>query len=212
MDFNQFNQSNNQKKKRKAVSTDNFIEALKGIGGGVAQGITKDVIAGSAKTAVDTLVRPQSHSGDLEPGASIEFDQLQQEQVEKALQTEHRRLHVLRQKEETIFSVKQEQTKNEITQLQEELKKFAQEVGDVAREVQVATLQESVDPGKYHVGFFEHLRNLIKALRQKISESASWLKAANDRSERKKGYWGQFKKQGTKFSLSEERKTATQSG
>jgi len=125
---------------------------------------------------------------------------------------EHRRLHHLRQKEEVVFSARQEQTKNEIRSLQEELKSLAQELGNTAREVQVAAIQEVADPGQYHVGFFEHLRNIIIELKKKLSDSASWLQSANSRAQRKKGYWAGVKKQGTKYMMSEERKVSTQAG
>lgn len=214
MDFNHFGQ-NKTKKKKKVASTDSFIEALKGIGGGVVNAVKEDVIKGTAQNAFDTILGstdPQS-SGEITPGGSVDFDQLQREQAEQQKASiEHRRLHNLRHKEETIFSAQQEQIKREIKHTQEELKKLAADMSNVAREVQIATIQEVADPGQYHVGFFEHLQRIIRTLRKKLSDSGSWLQSANNRASRKKGYWGKVKSHGTKFMLSEERRSATQSG
>ena len=77
--FNHFNQ-NKKKKPPLSVKTDNFIEALKSIGGGVTKGISKDLIGGTIKNTFDTLTKGPQASGDIEPGGSIEFDQLEKEQ------------------------------------------------------------------------------------------------------------------------------------
>ncbi len=196
------------------VNTDNFIEALKDIGGGVTRGLTHDVVADTGANILDTILNRQtfSASGDLNPGGSIDMAKLQQEQIERQTQIEHRRLHQMRVKEEMVFSLQEEQTQREIQELQTELKKLAAEMGDVAREVKIASLQQAVKPDKYHVNFFQHLKNLIKALRQKLNDSASWLHTANSRAAQRQGYWGQFKSQGTSFSQNQERTLATQSG
>lgn len=214
MDFNHFGQNKKKKSAVKAVSNDNFIEALKGIGGGVAQGVKRDVVGGVAQNAFDTIMgKGQSGMANEAQSQVAEMNRLQEQQTEQAAQAEHRRLHIMRQKEEVVFSARQVEIEKEITSLQEELKKLAVEMGAVAREVQIAAVQETVDPGTYHVSFFEHLRRVIKIIRQKLSDSASWLNAATNRAEqKKKGYWGKVKSQGTKFMLSDERKMATQTG
>ncbi|MBI2010465.1 MAG: hypothetical protein HYS86_04840 [Candidatus Chisholmbacteria bacterium] len=213
MAFNPFNQTNQKKKTQPVVNHENFIEALKSIGGGVVKGVAKDVGVGVAQNAFDTIMGgPQQHSGDLQPGGSLEFDQLQQESQEKLKAAEHLRQHQLQQKEEMIFSAKEEQTKREIVQVQVEIQKLAKEVGEVAHEAQVASMQQAEKPGEYHVSFFEHLKNLLQALRKKLADSASWLSTVNDRASRKKGYWSQFAKKGSSFSMHEERKMSTQAG
>lgn len=202
------------KKKSLPVNTDNFLEALKSIGGGVARGFSHDVVAGTAQTAFDTLVHGPSFSasGDLNPGQSIDMVKMQTEQAEKQTQLEHKRLHQMRVKEEMVFSAEQEQTKREIESLKAELKKMAQEMGEVAREVQIAAMQSTDRAGQYHVSFFNHLKSLIQAMRKELHESRNWMHAVNARSAKKQGYWGQFQKQGTSFSMNNERTLATSAG
>lgn len=214
MAFDPFNQTKPAAQKRPAVNTDSFLEALKDIGGGVVKGVTRDLVAESAKSATNTLLNANvfKASGDLTPGNNLDMEQLQKEQVEQAAKIEHRRLHQQRTKEEVVFSAQEEQTQHEIEGLKEELKKLAAEIGDVAREVQVAAMQETATPGAYHRHFFEHLKSLIQVLREQLSDSGAWLQAANTRSGKKNDYWGTAKKQGTSFTQNQERTLATQAG
>jgi predicted RNase H-like nuclease (RuvC/YqgF family) len=210
-----FNQNKPKKKRSRAINTDNFIEALRDLGNQTKKSLSRDLVGGVAKTAANTVFgRPSSSitSGEITPGQPLDFDRLQKEQQEKIRQQEKRRFQTLRRQEHLVFSAKKEQVKKEIKQLQQELQKLAKEMANVAKEVQVATMQQVVEPGEYHVSFFEHLKSLVKVLRQKLHDSANWLKIANHRAKRRLGYWGRVKKTGTKFMLSQERYMATQAG
>ena len=69
-----------------------------------------------------------------------------------------------------------------------------------------------MDPGIYHVNFFERLRSILKVLREQIDDSRTWLALSAQRKQKKLGYWGMFKKHGTSFGLSNERSIATSAG
>ena len=210
--FNHFNQ-NQSRKPKTSQGTDNFVEALRSIGRSVKKGVTKDLIADSGQTMVNTIFNRTPHSSDFQPKTQIEIDQINKEQEEQISKIEHLRHHQLKHKEEIIFSAQEDQTQNEIKKLQQELKSLANELGDVAREVQIASIQETAEPGQYHITFFQHLRNLVISLKQKLTDSKSWLQTANKRTDQKNGFfWTKAKKHGTKYTMSEERRKATQSG
>jgi len=76
----------------------------------------------------------------------------------------------------------------------------------------VASKLEPVEPGVYHLNFFERPKQAIIIFRKKIEDSASWLALFNQRAKKRGYYWTQFKKSGTKFLLSQERYMATQAG
>mgnify|MGYP001592197026 FL=1 len=92
-----------------------------------------------------------------------------------------------------------------------ELKSLMASLKNLNKEVQNAVTQEVVNPGVYHVNFYEQLRNFIKVLRQQIEDSGAWLASFNTR-KKKMGYWGMYKKHGTTFGLSNERSLATSAG
>ena len=71
---------------------------------------------------------------------------------------------------------------------------------ELAEEVQIATMQAPVEPGIYHLVFFERLLEFIKSFRQNIGQAKNWLQSSNKRAQ-KKNYWANYKKHGGKFLL-----------
>lgn len=76
---------------------------------------------------------------------------------------------------------------------------------------EVAVTEIPVNPGKYHVNFFEWVLSVIKVARMKVEDSNAWMQTVKGKGARK-DYWGMFKKHGTSYGLSGERTAATQTG
>src|ERR1035437_8382181 len=89
------------------------------------------------------------------------------------------------------------------------LTKSSKELEITFREITVE--QNPVNPGKYHLNFFEWMLSTIKSARMKIEDSANWTSLFATK-KGKKDYWSLFKKHGTSFGSSGERTTATQTG
>jgi len=81
-----------------------------------------------------------------------------------------------------------------------EIAKIAVGTQSLAKEVNIAVLQVPVEPGIYHINFFEKLLSFAQSFRNKIEEAAVWLGATNKRAE-KKNYWSTYKKKGSSFLL-----------
>lgn len=123
-------------------------------------------------------------------------------------------------RETEVFSFAERQdrleAKQEIIRLVSEIKKaiLALEkkqkimISEVAK-VTVEVLPEN--PGPYHVRFFEWLLRILRDLRKKVSESATWLSVLRSK-KKQRNYWKMYKKHGTGFGLSAERAVATQAG
>ena len=103
---------------------------------------------------------------------------------------------------EEIMSVRQE-----LTVAISEMKKLGQKT----TEYEKAVHENVADVGIYHLGFFERLQSMLIVLRKNIQESGSWLDMTFAK-KRAKGYWNKAKKAGTTFTLSHERRMATQTG
>ena len=114
--------------------------------------------------------------------------------------------------EKLVFDQTSQEVKLQIAAIQEELKKLALSTRSLTKEVKIAAQQTPVDPGVYHLSFFEKLRQRLILLRKRVDESATWLNASNQRAKGRNYYWRQVKKSGTKFMLSQERYMATQAG
>jgi len=198
-----------QSKKKKPVLTDNFLEKLRELGSGVGDSVIEDVIEGIPSTAIDQLTG-RKRSGTLKPNETLSLEEAQeQEQSRRRLSREFFRV---RQEERLVFKQEEQKTRLQIKAIQEELKKLVESTKDLVKEVEVASKLEPVEPGVYHLNFFEKLKQAIIIFRKKIEDSASWLALFNQRAKKRGYYWTQFKKSGTKFLLSQERYMATQAG
>ena len=198
-----------QTKKKRSVITDNFLEALRGTGSNVVESAARDLLGGTANTAVDQLTG-RKRSGTLKSNETLDLEALQkQENLRKQL---NREFFQVRQEERLVFKQVEQKTQLEIKAIQEELKNLVESTKNLVKEVEIAAKVEPVAPGVYHFNFFERLRQIIILFKKRIEESADWLSLFNQRSKKRGHYWTQVKKSGTKFMLSQERYMATQAG
>ncbi|MBU1127261.1 hypothetical protein KKF11_02855 [Patescibacteria group bacterium] len=154
------------------------------------------------------------------------FDSLEKSKRETAEITEGRNINALKPEiSKNVFSqeslrIKREgeslrreddlKVKQEISTVREELGKLIKSISLLQKETQKTVAQEIVDPGIYHQNFLQLLKQTIIFLRARVEESTNWLSALNKRSKKQGHYWAQAKKSGTKYTLSGERSSATQ--
>lgn len=112
----------------------------------------------------------------------------------------------------SVFNREQEEVAEKIKEIQEELKKLAKDLAILGSEVDKAIHEAIVNPGKYHLNFFESLRRYLQQLRKKAAESKNWLAVSQQRKQAQNHYQTGVKKSGTSFMLSSERTIATQTG
>lgn len=177
---------------------DSFLEAFRDLGSDFSESLSP-------------FPRPKSFGGG-ESGNNSEALFQRESDLEKKYQEQLQRVEQVRREEQILFTQKERQTQQMVKSLQEEIKGLAKATGDLAKEAQVAAMQEAPLAGKYHVVFFERLLKLVNRLRSQVQESASWLASFNAKSKKKNAYWGQFKKSGSKFMLSADRYSSTQAG
>jgi len=203
--------------KKTSNRPNNFIEALKDLGSSIKQQ-AKDATLGAGKSMVDQVLnappidnKPQA--GELNPNTPFNFEDFLKSRERQIEQTQKQRYEKRLKDETLIFHRKEEEAKLQIKSIQEELKKLAEVTQGLSQEVKKAVFTASVAPGTYHLTFFDRIRGIIELARKQISESKTWFESFNRRKKHKQGhYWGQVKKSGTKFMLSQERYMATQSG
>ncbi len=199
--------SNHRSVRRPVRAPDSFLEALQELGKGVVS---------EAKIQVSNIVTqdiPQSFgfSGDLQPNQPVSLDALKQAESAGERKAEARFNNRL-QKERLLYLRSEQETKQQITSLLQEIQMLAKTTGQMAHEVQIATMQAVVNPGVYHRSFFEQLRTFIKAIRAKVQESRNWLATHSQRASKRSYYWGQVGASGSKFLLSSERYMVTSTG
>jgi len=141
--------------------------------------------------------------GEIRPGETIN----PQEQKNKKVPNQERL-----EEEKLLRKQEKQEVKIRIQALREEIVKISQSVQELEKEAAIAIIQETPDPGEYHLNFLENLLQFLISLREKIEEGDTWLSTFNQRSKRRNYFWGQVKKSGAKFLLSSDRTPATQMG
>lgn len=198
--MNQPTTKQQQKKPNPYIVNDNVLESIRGIGTNVGKTLKQDV--GRIPSDILGGIVGAPTSGELQQNESI---QVQQEHATRQPITKKELLDPFIQKDIQETKAKLESVRQELQLLSKSIKGFHQEV-------EKAILEMPVNPGVYHINFFEQLRSFIESLRQTIDNGSTWLSAFTANSKKKRGYWGMYKKHGTTFGLSSERTTATQSG
>lgn len=209
------NNSKNLPRKGQNPKNDFFIESLRGIGNSAVNSTKNDLLKPGVKDIFDSF-SPFSFPTNTNQRPSqgenpnLEADFWEKKYRQQAKQNEQ--LKVVKREETIVFTREQRETQSQVKGLQEEIQKMAQATGELAHEVQVATMQQEVKPGVYQLNFLQRLYLLIKKMRSEIQESSYWLASWNKKTQKKNGYWGKFKKSGSSFSLHHDRAVATQAG
>lgn len=209
----------NNNKPKNQYKSDSFFEAFRELGSQAGR-TAKDTFKDLGSDMVDQIIHkprsPQSLSGELNMNEHLDIDLEIKRREETALKKQRAHLEQVRRQEKMVFSRKEQELKEQIISIQEELKKelekLAEEAGGLIGELEVAVDQNIVDPGTYHLNFFDKIRQLFIILRKKIHDSRTWMHAVNMRASHKSYFWGQVGNSGSKFLLSHERTMATQAG
>ncbi|MEP7166528.1 MAG: DUF5660 family protein [Candidatus Woesebacteria bacterium] len=113
-----------------------------------------------------------------------------------------------------VFNVREAKDKELIKQLQEQLRSLIKEVKTLDSSVQTAVHNDVVDPGTYHVHFFQQLLNFVVLMRKRVQEANTWIENFNSRSKKQGHFWSQVasKKGGTAYLMSQEHQVARNVG
>ncbi len=191
----------------------NFFEALKDLGEStlseakvqIKKVVTDDIPQAIGMAPAGTLKQGESLSvADLKKAENKGYTEAKSEfnvQLRQMQEDERRRLLAI-----------ENQTRQQITSIQAEIKLLAQSTKELGKEFEIAASQAVVNPGIYHKNFFAHLSSLIKTLRQQVQDSKHWLATTNARAGKRGAYWSGVKKSGTSFMLSSERYMVTSTG
>jgi hypothetical protein len=207
---------NNKNDKNKRQKGPNPLETLKDV--------TKDVASEMRHEATQLpqdfmkellgIQKTRKISGEISMGESIELDQLMQQREERVV--EHRKRNnlerMLVEEERGRLEKKSGELKIQLKVMQDEMLALAQSTQDLAEEVQIAAVQAPVEPGVYHVIFFEKLLEFIRSFKKKINEASVWLSATNKRAAKKHSWAANYKKHGAKYLLSGEHYIARAAG
>ena len=193
-------------KGQKIITQRNVLESLKDLGTGTAKTVKKDLLEASGEDFFRQLLGTKAekkYTGEITPGEALELNEVysgkrqENEKLRGQIELERR----LREEEKSRIQEKGNELKIQLHALMQEVYELAKTTQGLGHEVEVASMQAPVNPGVYHVIFFEKLLEFMKSFRKKIEDAQIWLHASNKRAE-KKNFWSIYKKHGSKFLLS----------
>ncbi len=167
-------QTNNAKPsppKKQSVGNDSFLESLRGIGSNTLSSAKNDLLRPGIKDIFDSL------SPFPSPQNNQQIDQREKPALEDNFWKEgryqqKRQLEIVKKEEKVVFTRQERETQAQVQNLQAEIKKLAVATGELAKEVQVATMQEEINPGTYHLNFLQRLLLIVKSLNVQVRESS----------------------------------------
>lgn len=199
------------KKKKTTAKPQGVFEALRDIGQSSPQPPSE--VVSSPQTALEQLLNKSPFSPfDQSKDQISAFNQKEEREIK---QKERLFFEQKRRGERLVYSYQEEEIAREIAALQTELKRMAQqieEVSGITTELKKTVSQPTIEPGIYHLNFFQKVKELLILARQKVQESKTWLKIYCQRRQKRNFYWFMVNKKGTSFMLSPERYLSTQAG
>lgn len=201
-----------------------FARAIQEIGGttvkqaahipGQMVGDAFESIFGTTSTSTDSLPK-QDNKG--QPTSDFAKALENQSSPEKQSEFELEKQRALRHKEmqmTEVFNLREAKDKELIKQLQEQLRSLAKEIKTLDGSVKTAIHADIVDPGTYHVHFFQQLLNFVVLMRKRVQEANTWIENFNSRAKKQGAFWGQVynKKGGTAYLMSQGHQVARNVG
>jgi hypothetical protein len=200
--MNQISGKQQSRKPNPYVIGDNVLETVRSIGSHVGKVVQNDI----AQQIPNDILR------DIFGTSQSQKEVHQNETIDIPEKQSNRQPGTYPESMRPVIDADMRETKEKLEAIRNELQMLAKSIKGFHQEVEKAILEMPVNPGVYHINFFEQLRSFIQLLRETLDDSRVWLQAFNTNSKKKRGYWGQYKKHGTTFGLSNERSLATQAG
>jgi hypothetical protein len=197
--------ADNKKAKSSAVKR-NVVESLKDLGADFGNQGT-DLLKSTSEDFFKELMgvsRPAiKRSGEINPGQSLQMSEVLsgKEEENKKLRAQISLERNLSADEKRLSQGKMQELRIQLQAITIEIGKVAVSTGNLATQVEIAMVEVPVNPGVYHVVFFEKVLEFLQSFRKKIDEASVWLGSTNKRAE-KKNYWAMYKKKGSSFLLS----------
>jgi len=195
-----------KKKNQNKVTSQNVLESLKDLGSGTAVQ-SKDLLKSTSEEFFRELfglskTKPK-RSGELSPGQTLQMGDVisGKEEENKKLRAQLSYERQLSSDQLRLSNEKSTDLKVQLQAIMQEVQKVAVSSGNLAEATQAAMISAPVEPGIYHIHFFESLLEFLQSFKKRIDLAATWLQGTNKRAE-KKNYWNTYKKKGSSFLLS----------
>lgn len=91
--------------------------------------------------------------------------------------------------EKQINSTHQQNLKEAIDSLRQEIKKLVSSTQDLDTDIQNISLENIAEVSEYQINFLQRIKNFIVGFRQNISEADNWLSVFNTKKKKRNYFW-----------------------
>lgn len=204
---------NPSKKPQKKVVVDNPFEALRDVGTTVVDSVKE----GSSEAVKDMwaqilgvdkyAAKPAQKGGDLKAGQELNLQDAAKK-IEKVSEAPMSYFKEIREAGKSGLAQESQEIRQQVQSIMYELQRLAVATKAVEKQVASAVGTGVVNPGKYHVNFFEWMFTVIKDARKRVENAGAWLGTVK----KKKGFSIAGMKKNMSQLMSGERSTANQTG
>src|SRR5260221_959924 len=194
------NSTNTSKQKAiKQARQENAAESIKGIAGDTMKVLRDDLLKESAKDFMAQLLGMQPArkvSGEIQPGKEVRMENVmsgKQEEIDKMQKHIAFERRIL-DEEKAIIDRKGRELSLQLHAITQEIQSIVKVTPKLAQQVEFAKVGAPINPGNYHLIFFEKLLSYIKDFRKNIEKASIWLEGANKRASKKGVFWAQYDK------------------
>ena len=204
------------KQKQKQIRQANILESLKDLGGNTGKTFSNDLIKETGAEFMRQLLGlspVKKFSGELGKGESFQPSKVLtgEYQQEKKLQKQVRFERRILEEEKAEIQKKNSELKIRLHAITQEIQAVVTSTPKLARQVEMANLTSTNNPGIYHVMFLEKILEFLKSFRKNIENASAWLTATNKRAN-KRNFWNQYKVQKGQALLNPETYNARSAG
>lgn len=173
------------------------------------------IFGGGQSTTPDNQDSQNKQSFDSLDSAHSFEQQGQMEKQRQEMNEEKQRALLHKEFQMTeVFNLREEKDKQVIKELQEQLQKLASDMNNLEASATTSIHSDVVNPGTYHVSFFQQLLNFVVLMRKRVNEANTWIQMFQSKNAKKQGFWGKVysKQGGTAYMMSQEHQIARSVG
>lgn len=195
-----------KKKNQQVITRQNVLESLKDLGTGTSVQ-TKDLLKSTSEDFFKELLGLTSvkvkRSGELSAGQALDMNDVisGKEEENKKLRSQISFERQLSSEQARVSKEKGDELKVQLQAIMQEIQKVSASTQGLAEATQASMISAPVEPGIYHINFFQNILEFLQSFKKRIDLATTWLTSSNKRAE-KKNYWNTYKKKGSSFLLS----------
>ena len=147
-------QLQSQKRKTPVYGNDTVLESLRDVGSSIGSTVVKDVVAKTGVDIVQSFFGGIPNTGELRANQVIELGR-RQEVAPVPVRPNPEAMQSIRRSDD-------QEVKEKIEKIRNELKALSQSVKNLRQEIAKTVMDVPVNPGVYHVNFFEQLQSYLQ--------------------------------------------------